>query len=39
MYMVLAPQVFPSYSSAVDSARLLEAREIEDMTVGQLIST
>jgi hypothetical protein len=27
--------VFPSYSSAVDSARLIEARELEDMTAGQ----
>ena len=35
MYMVMVSQVFPSYSSAVDSARLIEAREIEDMTAGQ----
>ena len=35
MYMVMVSQVFPSYSSAVDSARLIEARELEDMTAGQ----
>lgn len=35
MYMVMVSQVFPSYSLAVDSARLIEARELEDMTAGQ----
>ena len=34
MYKVMVSQVFPSYSSAVDSARLIEAQEIEDMTAG-----
>ena len=34
MYKVMVSQMFPSYSSAVDSARLIEAQEIEDMTVG-----
>ncbi|XP_061986448.1 uncharacterized protein LOC133705328 [Populus nigra] len=31
----MVSQVFPSYSSAVDSARLIEARELEDLTAGQ----
>jgi len=31
----MVSQVFPSYSSAVDSARLIEARELEDMTACQ----
>jgi hypothetical protein len=35
MYMVMVSQVFPSYSSAVDKARLIEARELEDMVAGQ----
>ena len=35
MYKVIVSQVFPSYSSAVDSARLKKAREIKDMTAGQ----
>jgi len=35
MYKVMVSQVFPSYSLAVDSARLIEVRELKDMTVGQ----
>jgi hypothetical protein len=35
MYMVMVSQVFPSYSLVVDSARLIEARELEDITAGQ----
>ena len=35
IYKVMVSQMFPSYSSTVDSARLIEAQEIDDMTVGQ----
>jgi hypothetical protein len=35
MYKVMVSQVFPSCSLAVDSARLIEARELEDITAGQ----
>ncbi|XP_034914505.1 uncharacterized protein [Populus alba] len=35
MYMVMVSQVFPSYTSVVDKARLIEARELEDMVASQ----
>ena len=35
MYKLMVSHVFPSYSSAVDSAKLIEARELEDMIAGQ----
>jgi hypothetical protein len=34
MYMVMVSQMFPSYSLVVDSVRLIEARELEDITAG-----
>ena len=35
MFIVMVSQVFPSYSSTIDCARLIEEREFEDMGVGQ----
>jgi hypothetical protein len=35
MYVVMVSQVFPSYFSAIDSTRLIEARELKDMAAGQ----
>jgi hypothetical protein len=35
MYVVMVCQLFPYYSSAIDSVRLIEARELEDMAISQ----
>uniref|UniRef100_A0A6N2MLC2 Retrotransposon gag domain-containing protein n=1 Tax=Salix viminalis TaxID=40686 RepID=A0A6N2MLC2_SALVM len=35
IYIEMVSQVFSSYSSAVDYARLIEAQELEDMVAGQ----
>jgi hypothetical protein len=35
MYIMMVSQVFPFYSSAINSTRLIEAQELEDMAVGQ----
>uniref|UniRef100_A0A6N2MM29 Retrotransposon gag domain-containing protein n=1 Tax=Salix viminalis TaxID=40686 RepID=A0A6N2MM29_SALVM len=35
MYIMMVSQVFSSYSSAVDYARLIEEQELEDMVAGQ----
>jgi hypothetical protein len=35
MYVVMVCQLFPSYSYAIDSVRLIEARELKDMVVSQ----
>jgi len=35
MHVVMVCQLFPSYSSAIDSVRLIEARELKDMVVSQ----
>lgn len=35
MYKVMVSQIFSSYSSDVDSIRLMEAREVEEIVVSQ----
>ena len=35
MYVVMVSQVFPSYFSAIDSTRLIEARELANMVASQ----
>ena len=35
MYVVMVSHMFPSYFSAIDNVRLIEARELKDMAAGQ----
>jgi hypothetical protein len=35
MYVMMMSHMFPPYFSAIDSTRLIEARELEDIVVSQ----